>query len=141
MTEKLDIRWKQRFENYLKALKQLEDGVSLVKQRVPTNIEKQGIIKAFEFTHELGWNVMKDYLEYQGISNLIGSRDAIRESFRVGLVDDGEVWMAMIKSRNLSSQTYHEATADSIIQQIVNSYQDALRKFADKLQEYAHDGH
>jgi len=65
-------------------------------------LEQQGLIKSFKFTHELAWNVMKDYFEYQGSTGIAGSRDAIREAFRRGLVSDGEAWMATIGSRNLS---------------------------------------
>jgi nucleotidyltransferase substrate binding protein (TIGR01987 family) len=73
-----DIRWQQRFSNYLKALTQL----NRYKEKDELNdMERQGLIKAFEFTFELAWNTLKDYLEHQGIQNLVGSRDAIRQAF------------------------------------------------------------
>lgn len=75
-----DIRWQQRLNNYLRALAQLEEAVQLRNQRPLSRLEQQGLIKAFEFTQELGWNVMKDYFEYQGNPTLTGSRDAIREA-------------------------------------------------------------
>nr|VFJ60551.1 MAG: nucleotidyltransferase substrate binding protein, HI0074 family [Candidatus Kentron sp. DK] len=75
---KLDIRWRQRFDNYRRALARLRDAVSLRKKRPLSDLEQQGLIKAFEFTHELAWNVMKDYFEYQGNTSITGSRDAIR---------------------------------------------------------------
>jgi len=77
-----DIRWKQRLSNYQRVLQQLSDAVALGKQRPLSNLEQQGLIKAFEFTHELAWNVMKDYFQYQGNSSITGSRDAIREAFQ-----------------------------------------------------------
>ena len=80
-----DIRWKQRLSNYQRVLQQLSDAVALGKQRPLSNLEQQGLIKAFEFTHELAWNVMKDYFQYQGNSPITGSRDAIREAFQRGL--------------------------------------------------------
>lgn len=97
-----DIRWQQRFANYKKALAQLKEAVELSKQRSLSKLEKQGVIQAFEFTHELAWNVLKDYLEDQGEQNIKGSKDATRAAFKVELITDGEQWMAMIQSRNLS---------------------------------------
>ena len=100
MTE--DVRWKQRFSNYLQALQTLTDAVALAQQRPLSKLEQQGVIQGFEFTHELAWNVLKDYLDAQGFVGLIGSRNATRQAFKDALVQDGEAWMDMIKARNLS---------------------------------------
>ncbi len=94
-----DIRWKQRFQNYQKALKQLTEAVDLLRKRPLSGIESQGFVKAFEFTHELAWNVMKDYFLYQGNSRIMGSRDATREAFQNQIVGDGDGWMEMIKTK------------------------------------------
>ncbi len=96
-----DIRWIQRFSNYKKALGQLEAAVKISIERQLSDLEKQGIIQGFEYTHELAWNTLKYYLEYQGNNSIKGLRDAIREAFKVELISDGETWMDMIKSRNL----------------------------------------
>lgn len=117
-----DIRWIQRLNNYDKALQQLAEAVNLSQQRPLSNLEKQGIIQAFEFTHELAWNVIKDYFVYQGNSIITGSRDATREAFNRHLITDGETWMEMIKSRNQSSHTYNQATADEISEIICSDY-------------------
>jgi nucleotidyltransferase substrate binding protein (TIGR01987 family) len=117
-----DIRWQQRFSNYKKALLQLQNAVELSVQRALSNLEKQGVIQAFEFTHELAWNVLKDYLEDQGNQNVKGSKDATREAFKVALIADGEQWMAMIQSRNISSHTYDERTADQLVSVIIKQY-------------------
>lgn len=117
-----DIRWKQRFANFEKALLQLENAVELSGQRQLSNLEKQGVIQAFEFTHELAWNVLKDYLEDQGNQNVKGSKDATREAFKVALIADGEQWMAMIQSRNISSHTYDERVAEQLVSVIIKHY-------------------
>ncbi|MDA3790614.1 MAG: nucleotidyltransferase substrate binding protein [Desulfobacula sp.] len=124
-----DIRWKQRFENYKKALNQLREAVSLYNQKTLSNIECQGFIKAFEFTHELAWKVMKDYFQYQGNNLIMGSRDATRESFQTRMILDGEGWMDMIKARNSAVRTYEEAMVDEIILKIVNTYFDLFIDF------------
>ena len=59
--EELDIRWQQRLANYARALEQLGSAVATSKQRPLSELEKQGLIQVFEFTHELAWNVMKDF--------------------------------------------------------------------------------
>lgn len=117
-----DIRWRQRFANYKKAVVQLQEAVELSRQRALSNLEKQGVIQAFEFTHELAWNLLKDYLQDQGNQNIRGSKDATREAFKVALIGDGEQWMAMIQSRNLSSHTYNEHTANQLVEAIVHQY-------------------
>lgn len=117
-----DIRWQQRFANYRKALARLTEAVELRRQRPLTPLEQQGIIQAFEFTHELAWNTFKDIAEFQGASGLLGSRDATRYAFKTGLIEDGENWMKMIDSRNLSTHTYLEAVAQELEQRIIDSY-------------------
>lgn len=118
----VDTRWIQRFSNYKKALKQLSDAVELSKNRELSLLEKQGLIQAFEFTHELSWNLLKDYLEYQGNQEIRGSRDAIREAFKVGLISDGELWMETIKARNLTSHAYDEDILQSALEAVSNDY-------------------
>lgn len=133
-----DIRWKQRLNNFSRALIQLENAVKLAEERKLSDLEKQGLIQAFEFTHELSWNVMKDYFEYQGAADLItGSRDATKEAFNKGIIHKGEEWMDMIKSRNKTSHTYDLNVADSIVEKILNSYFSQFKNFEQKMTELA----
>lgn len=116
-----DIRWEQRYSNFVKALRKLSQAVEYIKHNIIDEDEpidnsdigyvldemiKDGVIQRFEYTHELAWNVMKDYATFQGNSNVGGSRDATREAFQLKLVSDGKVWMDMIGSRNKTSHTY-----------------------------------
>lgn len=130
-----DIRWQQRLANYQRALKQLNDAVTLRSQRPLSTLEQQGLIKAFEFTQELGWNVMKDYFEYQGNPTLTGSRDAIREAFKRGLIEDGEGWMDTIKSRNQSAHLYDEARANQLVERIAGHYLSLFLTFSARMLE------
>jgi len=125
-----DVRWKQRFTNYVKALAQLQ---KFIDKKDLNELEDQGIIQAFEFTHELAWQVMKDYFEFQGNTSITGSRDAVRESFQKGLITNGEVWMEMIKSRNQSSHTYNEAVVKEIKNKIITQYFSLFNEFKTKL--------
>ncbi|MCP9818600.1 nucleotidyltransferase substrate binding protein [Synechococcus sp. Cruz-9H2] len=117
-----DVRWRQRFDNFERALQVLERGVALARQRPLTELEQQGLIQSFEFTHELAWNLLKDYLQHQGITGLIGSRDATRLAFQNALISDGEGWMAMIKARNQSSHTYNLEQAQAIARDVIDCY-------------------
>ncbi len=115
----LDIRWHQRFLNYQKALSQLQ---KFIDKGELTELEVQGLIKAFEYTFELAWKTLKDFLEFKGQTDIYGSRDTIRKSFELGLIDDGENWMDMLGSRNLTSHTYNEETANEIRDAVINCY-------------------
>lgn len=132
-----DIRWKQRLASYEKALAKLVDAVELRRRRELTELERHGLIKAFEFTHELAWNVMKDYFEYQGNAAITGSRDAIREAFRRNLIDQGDGWMETIASRNQSAHTYNEATAKGLEERIARDYAGLFRSFAARMRQLA----
>jgi nucleotidyltransferase substrate binding protein (TIGR01987 family) len=93
-------------------------------------------VKGFEFTFELAWNMLKDYLEEQGFTDLHGSKNAIRVAFREGLLENGETWMDMARSRNESSHTYNVATANEIVNAILNSYTAEFRKLAATMNRY-----
>jgi nucleotidyltransferase substrate binding protein (TIGR01987 family) len=120
MEESKDIRWKQRFANFSKALSQLE---KFIRKGVDLNeLEQQGMIQAFEYNFELSWNLIKDYYEYQGATEIQGSRDAFRMAFNRGLISDGESWMKMIESRKKTSRTYNEDTASEIASVVLSEY-------------------
>lgn len=126
-----DIRWKQRFQNYKKALGRLQQ---FVEKGDLSDLEEQGLIKAFEYTYELAWTVLKDFLEYNGHTDLYGSRDVIRRAFNLGLVLDGENWMDMLKSRNQTSHTYNEETAREISNAVRSVYYDLFQELRDRME-------
>ena len=128
-----DIRWIQRLNNFRRAFSQLSEACALSETRPLSDLETQGLIQAFEFTHELAWCVMKDFFVYQGNTAITGSRDATRQAFSVGLISDGEGWMEMIRSRNLTSHAYNRDTADEIAQQIVTRYVELFATFLQKM--------
>ncbi len=130
----MDIRWQQRLASYQLALSSLSEAVELSQQRTLTDLEKQGLIQAFEFTHELAWNSLKDYLQFQGEQNLMGSRDATRKAFSVGIIEQGDVWMDMIASRNRSSHTYNKETAEQIVEAIIEHYYKQFVALASRLE-------
>jgi nucleotidyltransferase substrate binding protein (TIGR01987 family) len=114
-----DIRWIQRLTHFSKALSRLR---KFIEKGALNELEEQGLIQAFEYTYELAWNTLKDYLEAQGETDIHGGRDAFRIAFRRGLIEDGETWMDMVKSRILTSHTYNEEVARQIATAIVSRY-------------------
>ncbi len=133
MTEP-DVRWKQRFQNFSSALLQLTEAIELQQQRALSKLEKQGFVKAFEFTHELAWNVMKDYFFYQGNTHIMGSRDASREAFQKNMIADGDSWMDMIATRNKAVHSYDEATVMLVIEKTSSVYFPLFLAFEKKMQ-------
>lgn len=128
-----DIRWKQRFSNFSKALGHLKEAVSSLEN--PSDLEKEGTVQRFEFTHELAWKVMKDFLEYEGISGITGSRSATREAFNKGLVTEGQMWMNMLESRNKTVHTYVDEILQKEYHLIVQEYFPLLEQFHQKMRE------
>lgn len=135
MNAQEDIRWKQRFSNYKKALQQLSKAVELSQQRPLSELEQQGLIQAFEYTHELSWNVLRDYFRERGNQSIYGSKDAVREAFNVDLIQDGEAWMDMIKDRNRTSHTYNQDTAQAIANNITTRFFSLFVALQNKMQE------
>ena len=119
-----DIRWKQRFINFNKAFNQLE---RFIANKNLNEMEEQGLIKAFEYTYELSWKTLQDLLKEKGYIDIIGPRPVIEQSFQDGYIADGKCWMQMHKSRNLTSHTYDEETAEEIISEIRNVYFGLLK--------------
>jgi nucleotidyltransferase substrate binding protein (TIGR01987 family) len=128
---KPDIRWKQRFENYRKAVAQM---TRFIEKGELNELEEQGLIQSFEYTYELAWTTLKDFFEDQGESNLFGSRDAFRLAFKRGLFEDGETWMKMIESRALTSHTYNEETAKAVAQSIRGAFFPEFVKLRTRLE-------
>ncbi|KMQ75623.1 nucleotidyltransferase substrate binding protein [Marinobacter subterrani] len=130
-----DIRWLQRLSNFNKAFNQLDSAVQLCQTRELSDLEKQGLIQAFEYTYELAWNVIRDYFRWQGNTGITGSRDAIREAFANGLVEDGDDWMRMLQDRNRTSHTYNEDTARAILNNILAQHHSLFKKLRARMDD------
>ncbi len=131
----LDVRWLQRFENYTKALNRLEEAADIIRtSSVPQTIDllKEGFIQRFEFTQELAWKVMKDYLEYQGENNISGSRDAFRKALASGIISN-PMWLETISTRNITSHTYDEDITSSIFSKVISDYMPLMKEFETKM--------
>jgi len=126
------IRYKQRFQNFSKALKQLE---KFINKSTLNELEEQGLIKAFEYTYELSWNLFKDFFEFQGEAGIQGSRDAIQLAVSRGLIENGSIWMQMLQARNLTSHIYNEEKLREIGREIRNIYITEFRFIETKFKD------
>ena len=135
MTMPQDIRWHQRLQNFQRAFAELDEAVTLSNARGLSKLEEQGLIQAFEYTYELAWNSIKDFYQNQGETGIQGSRDAIRLAFERGLIKEGDQWLAMIKSRTLTSHTYNRETARLIADQVLGCYHPLLKALLATLEQ------
>lgn len=122
------IRWRQRYENLNKAFLQLSSAVSEFEHL--SRLEKEGLIQRFEYTFELSWKTLKDYLESQQVEAVF-PRDVIKSAFHYGIITDGEVWMDMLEKRNLLAHTYDEERFEYAVNKIKNVYFDAIKQVHD----------
>ncbi|MCE2965344.1 MAG: nucleotidyltransferase substrate binding protein [Alphaproteobacteria bacterium] len=116
-------RWRYRFDNYKRAFLLLREAIEEMDKRELTQLEKEGIIQRFEYTWELAWKVLKDYLEYKGIVlSTITPAAAIKAAFAANIIHNGEIWMRALDARNKMSHTYSFSAFEEIIKSIKSSY-------------------
>ena len=128
--EKME-RWKERLKSYSKALFQLE---SVLRQKQFSVLEKDGVIKRFEFTFELAWKTLQDKLYDEGYLTTKGPKPVIKQAFKNGMITDGQAWMDMLTDRNNSTHLYEESAAVSIFDRIQITYFKLLQELKSKLE-------
>ena len=121
-----DIRWKQRLDNFKKALTQLNE---FIEKSELNKFERQGLIQCFEYTFELGWKTLKDYLENGG-EEVATPRAAIQLAFRAGIIKDGHTWIDALQKRNFLAHSYNEQYAIEAEVLIRTAYADMLNNAA-----------
>ncbi len=126
-----DIRWKQRFDNFKKAFTKFQEGVDIYNKKELSDLEKQGIIKSFEYTYELAWNLIRDYLIYNGIVEIRGARDAIKAGFKYEIIKNGDVWLEIINLRNITTHTYNDSIIKKVLQKICTIYFNEFKNLYD----------
>ncbi len=122
-----DIRYLQRFENYQRAFALLEE---VFIHEPKTLLEQEGMIQRFEYTFELAWKTLQDFFRYRGYEGIIWPRSVIEQAFADGVIQDGELWMSMLKSRNETVHTYDAELVQEILADIRREYFVALQDFA-----------
>ncbi|WP_439328030.1 HI0074 family nucleotidyltransferase substrate-binding subunit [Lonepinella sp. BR2357] len=128
-----DIRWLQRFHNYQSALGYLRADL-LEAKNWQADLVKRAIIKDFEIVHELAWKLMQDILKSFGVTDIFGSKDTTRLAFNRGLIQNGEIWYEMIRSRNLTVHTYDNSILSTEFQKIENLYLPLFIQFEQRVE-------
>jgi len=121
------IRYKQRFENLEKAFLKFQHTLTELEKNSKNEIYQLALIQAFEFTYELSWKTLKDYLKYSGIKEVNLPREVFKQAFANALIQDGQVWIEMLEDRNLMAHTYDEKRAEKAIFNITKKYAPAIR--------------
>lgn len=127
----VDVRWKQRFSNFKKATTQLSE---FIEKGELNKFEVQGLIQCFEYTFELAWKTMKDYLEQEGFE-VKSPRSTIQTAFQIQLIIDGHSWVDALDKRNLMAHTYDEKKAAEAEALIKNKYYTIIKDLSCKLEE------
>ncbi|NLY89146.1 MAG: DUF86 domain-containing protein [Firmicutes bacterium] len=134
-----EFRWKQRFENFSKAYHTLCRILKRHKELPEDEIIKMALVQAFEFTYELAWNVMKDYLESEGFTEVKSPKQTMRTAFQVGLINNAEKWMETIQKRNLASHAYEQTILDETVQFIRDDFYLLVTKLYEDMKRDAHE--
>ncbi len=125
-------RFGERRKEFSNAVQRLEEAL----EEKENDIIIDGVLHRFEFTFELAWKTMKDYLEYVGIIDKTGNpREIIKSAFEYGMIEDGETWIKMMLARNSLSHLYDEEKSREIYQDIKKLYFDLLKKLENKFNE------
>ena len=126
-----DARWRQRLENFGKALARLETACS---QERYSELERAGLVQMFEFTLELSWGTLKDLLFYEGFE-VRTPRDAIRRAFEAGYLteEETETLLEALIKRNVLSHAYDEKTAEEAERLIKDLFTPLFRALCDRL--------
>lgn len=127
-----ETRWHQRYDNFNKAFLRLSSAVSSFEDL--SRLEKEGLIQRFEYTFELAWKTLKDFLEAQDVEAKF-PRDVIKSAFHYELIKNGELWMDMLDKRNILAHTYDEAKFEYAVNKVKNEYFDAIAQVHDLLGE------
>ena len=123
-----DIRWKQRFQNFEKAYHKFQHALQFQAEEPENELYQMALVQAFEFTFELGWKTVKDFLLYSGVKKVSLPRDVIKQGFHHQVIEDGQLWIDMMLDRNLMAHTYSEENARQALEKIRSRYQEGLRQ-------------
>lgn len=122
MIEDRDIRWKQRFQNLGKAKSKFEFALSELSKAKDNELYEMALIQTFEFTFELSWKTIKDYLKHGGVEDANLPREVIKQAFNLKIIEDGQVWINMLEDRNLMAHSYDDVRAKKAVRHIVEHY-------------------
>ncbi len=123
-----DVRWKQRFQNFDRACGLLREALARGPSAL-SMLEKEGVIQRFEYSFELAWKTIKDYLEEDGlVISPVTPRQVLKDAFAAKVLTDGQVWINMLDNRNLLSHTYDALVFEKAVNAIAAHYLPAMEE-------------
>ena len=132
-------KWHERLTTYKNAVDRLKEVINLSKQHTLNEFERDSLIKRFEFSYEMAWKLMMSYEKENGITGVLGSKDVIRQAFKLSLVNNGEAWLEMVDTRNKTSHLYDEEMAADVIDEIIYTYYPLLAELRDVMVQTANN--
>jgi len=120
-----EIRWKQRFVNFKKAFLRLKSAINRVDEL--DDLAKEGMVQRFEYTYELAWKTIKDFIESKGEAEKY-QKDVLKKAFQLDIIDNGEIWLEMLSKRNLMAHTYNETTFKEVVTDIITKFYPEIEK-------------
>ena len=129
-----DIRWRQRFASYTKAFNRLTEAIQIVQSEPRHFLLQAGLIQTFEYTFELAWKTMKDYLESEGF-HISSPKHAIRKAYQCGYIAEARPWLKALNDRNMMSHSYYEEISRHVVDDIQNQYYEQLKLLYEWLDE------
>ena len=130
-------KWHERLAIYKNAIDRLAEVIALSKQHPLNQFERDSLIKRFEFSYEMAWKLMMSYEKENGIVEVLGSKDVIRQAFKLSIVNNGEIWLEMVDARNKTSHLYDEEMATDVVDEIIYTYYPLLTELRDTMVQMA----
>ena len=136
---KITPKWLDRLNTFKNAIRRLAEVIDLSNERQLNQFEYDSLIKRFEFSFEMAWKLMMSYEKDNGVAELHGSKDVVRQAYRMSIITNGEAWLEMIDDRNKTSHLYDEEMASDVIDEIIHTYYPLFIELQNKMDEISND--
>lgn len=130
---KQDIRWLQRFSNFIRALEKLHDAILKYNEEEISDLEKEGLVQRFEYTFELAWKTLQDLLIHKGYVDITGPNPVLKQALLDGYIKEEKGWRNMKQARELTSHTYDEKQTNLIVEKVSEEYYNLLLQLKKRL--------
>ncbi len=136
MTEQEErLRWHYRFDNFSRAFVLLREAVDTMEERALNQLEKEGMIQRFEYSWELAWKTMADFIASEGLNlPTVTPRAVLKASFQAGIISDGDEWMAALDARNKMSHVYNFKIFEQVIEALRTRFLPLFERFHEDFQ-------
>lgn len=128
-------RLSERIENFNRAFELMCEAVKEYKSDIKKKLYHLALIQSFEVCFELSWKILKDYLNINGV-NVSLPKQVIKEAFNKEVIENGQIWIDMLKDRNATSHEYNMDKVDKVLEKISTIYFDELCRFQEQVKNF-----